>query len=384
MAEKQVSHKHLLLDLIRGISALLVFVSHARAAFFVEYAHSDQKNLLIKAFYLLTGLGHESVMIFFVLSGYFVGGSILSKKEKFSWKSYLLARMTRLLVVLVPALIITALFDVMTKNIAPAIIDGRLQSAWHSGPGPLGTPQAWSISPLTLLGNLAFLQTILVPVFGTNGPLWSLANEFWYYLMFPLLMTAFGVIKCNSQLKRFIASLSVALIVYMAPHILLGALIWSMGVMIWLAEKQMQSKASLVGRTTFIVLSSFLLLITLGAMILSKLEVLSNAKADLCIGVVFSICALVIILARFRMSGALGKVSLWLSDTSYSLYLFHFPAIIYASALLFGGILFQVSLKKILVVSCVCLIIILLGWLFWWIFERRTQDIKKIIIAKIK
>lgn len=25
-----------------------------------------------------------------------------------------------------------------------------------------------------------------VPIFGSNGPLWSLANEFWYYVLFSL------------------------------------------------------------------------------------------------------------------------------------------------------------------------------------------------------
>lgn len=32
-----------------------------------------------------------------------------------------------------------------------------------------------------------FLQTRFTPVFGSNGPLWSLFNEFWYYVLFPAL-----------------------------------------------------------------------------------------------------------------------------------------------------------------------------------------------------
>jgi len=41
-----------------------------------------------------------------------------------------------------------------------------------------------------VLGNLFFLQNILVNCFGTNGPIWSLANEFWYYILFPLALIA--------------------------------------------------------------------------------------------------------------------------------------------------------------------------------------------------
>jgi len=43
---------------------------------------------------------------------------------------------------------------------------------------------------LPLPANVFFLQTITVPVYGSNSPLWSLANEFWYYLLFPLLLLA--------------------------------------------------------------------------------------------------------------------------------------------------------------------------------------------------
>jgi peptidoglycan/LPS O-acetylase OafA/YrhL len=59
----------------------------------------------------------------------------------------------------------------------------------------------------TFVGNLAFLQTIAVPIFGTNGPMWSLANEFWYYLIFPLaasltlLLTA-GLADCFRCRRR--------------------------------------------------------------------------------------------------------------------------------------------------------------------------------------
>jgi peptidoglycan/LPS O-acetylase OafA/YrhL len=43
-----------------------------------------------------------------------------------------------------------------------------------------------TLSPAVFFGNIVFLQTLLVPAFGSNGALWSLANEFWYYILFPL------------------------------------------------------------------------------------------------------------------------------------------------------------------------------------------------------
>ena len=39
-------------------------------------------------------------------------------------------------------------------------------------------------------GNAFFLQQTLVKTFGSDGPLWSLANEFWYYMLFPCMLIA--------------------------------------------------------------------------------------------------------------------------------------------------------------------------------------------------
>jgi hypothetical protein len=48
------------------------------------------------------------------------------------------------------------------------------------------TPDIGSLySPAIFLGNMGFLQGIFVHTAGTNLALWSLANEFWYYIAFP-------------------------------------------------------------------------------------------------------------------------------------------------------------------------------------------------------
>ena len=43
------------------------------------------------------------------------------------------------------------------------------------------------IRPVVLLGNLAFQQTITVPAWSSNGQMWSLAYEFWFYGWFAAL-----------------------------------------------------------------------------------------------------------------------------------------------------------------------------------------------------
>ena len=136
---------------------------------------NDDIRPIDRVLYRLSNYGHSAVMIFFVLSGYLVGGSVLraTAAGRWSWRDYLLARGVRLYVVLVPALVLTALWDKVglevvagspgNSDTAQAIVDQATVAA-HSGPVPFP-------------GNLAFLQTIAVPSYGSNVALWSLANE---------------------------------------------------------------------------------------------------------------------------------------------------------------------------------------------------------------
>lgn len=53
--------------------------------------------------------GYQAVMVFFVLSGYFISLSILKtiRKDMWCWIDYLIRRITRLWIVLIPALFLT-------------------------------------------------------------------------------------------------------------------------------------------------------------------------------------------------------------------------------------------------------------------------------------
>jgi peptidoglycan/LPS O-acetylase OafA/YrhL len=78
------------------------------------------------------------------------------------------------------------------------------------------------------LGNLFFLQDILVKTFGTNPPLWSLTNEFWYYIIFHLLL--FSIKTKYMLLKRvFLFLLAIGCLVFVGKDISLYFLIWLMG-----------------------------------------------------------------------------------------------------------------------------------------------------------
>jgi len=221
--------RQLWLDLLRGLSAIAVCSGHLRAMMFCDYGQIEKPSIFHAVLFAVTGMAHQAVIFFFVLSGYFVGGSVWKNRQRFSMSKYATQRLLRLWVVLLPALVATWLIDRYVASSAPDVLEGSRYEAWSSGPSPDGS---YSTSPATFLGNALFLQTILVPVFGTNGPLWSLANEFWYYMLFPLLMIATRQLP-NYRSPWWCAGaivLSGAILYWLPREFLLGWVIWLLGV----------------------------------------------------------------------------------------------------------------------------------------------------------
>ena len=184
------------LNAIRGAAALVVLLGHTRSLFFsslsgtgdLSNAAHDLGRGATSRLGLVT-MGNEAVIVFFVLSGYLVGGSAIRdlKNGTWSWKRYLIQRLTRLWIVLLPAL----LFGVAVDHSGLRMFAGT-HSVYTGPPGLCVVPcnVADRVTPAVVAGNAVFLQTIIVDTAGSNNALWSLANEFWYYLAFPLSLLA--------------------------------------------------------------------------------------------------------------------------------------------------------------------------------------------------
>ena len=137
--------------------------------------------------YGISAAGHEAVVLFFVLSGYLVGGSVLRalERKQWDWRDYLLRRFARLWVVLLPTLLLCLFWDHLGIYLghAPRLYAGLV-------PNHMVGNISSSLGSRIFFANAFFLQGILTPMLGTDGALWSLANEFWYYVMFPLGLLA--------------------------------------------------------------------------------------------------------------------------------------------------------------------------------------------------
>jgi peptidoglycan/LPS O-acetylase OafA/YrhL len=210
----------LLISLMRGLAALQVAAAHLRAEVFPGLREIADPPIHYQLLAFVTGFAHQAVVVFFLISGWLVGGSLLNKLTHAPvadgaspWRAYAIDRVTRLWTVLVPALLLMLCVGVLTGAVDPARAD-------------LST--ANNYSPATFAGNLVGLQTVLVENFGGNYALWSLANETWYYIQFPLLLILF-----TSRSRARQASVAAVLVLLSATlplSITLYFALWLLGV----------------------------------------------------------------------------------------------------------------------------------------------------------
>jgi peptidoglycan/LPS O-acetylase OafA/YrhL len=361
------------LDLVRGLSALAVCAGHLRGVVFEDFTHHAAARAW-QPFYFVTGLGHQAVMVFFVLSGFFVGGSVLKQGKAFAWADYATARLTRLWTVLLPALAVTVVVDVVTNAVSPDIAAGRF-TGWNSlpGPGPLARDAG------TWVANALFLQTVTSPVFGTNGPLWSLANEFWYYVLFPLCAAAIGLCGQARGAGRGAAFvLAVAVLAWLPAGIRVNYLVWLFGIGVWFVAAR-----RLLGTRASAVAWAGLLLFALSLVASKRPSVAGFAgAADFVVGAGFAVLAagLVSLNGPRAWPRPLAACARATSEISYSLYVVHFPIVV-----LIGATCYHVRLAPGPLALAEYL-----GWLaglvaisagFWWAFERRTQEVRRFVSA---
>jgi peptidoglycan/LPS O-acetylase OafA/YrhL len=315
------------LDMIRGLAAWAVMWGHLRALFFVDFRHLERGSLPLSVLYFFTGFGNQAVMVFFVLSGFLISSAIIGRRVSgdWSWHDYAMDRASRLYVVLIPGLLFGLLWDKMGsllfefRHIYSQPIDG------------FGTAVAQSqLTFDTFLGNLFFLQTILCPTFGSNGPLWSLANEFWYYVLFPVALAA-GVAWASPSVRTAIplTILTACLAVFLGPHILVGFLIWLTGTVLVFANANWRflakSRLNLYALATILLLSGCLISARSGRHVI--------LGSDLCVGIAFSLFLFAVLQMDMEKEGsAYPRAAHFLAGFSYSLYVLHFPLLVFLRA----------------------------------------------------
>ncbi len=365
-------------DLLRGLAAFFVLFSHWRNLLFVDFPQVTEHHLSLALFYALSAAGHQSVIVFFVLSGYFIGGTVFRSLERnqWSWSSYLLRRIVRLWMVLIPALLLCLFWDRLGIHLrfAPDLYAGLTHSLM------IQVDLSKFLSPRIFFGNLFFLQTIVSPLFGSDGALWSLANEFWYYLLFPL-----GVIILwpgQQKLHRVICAALFALGAwFIGAGMLLYFPIWLAGVALLKLPPLPVSPVS--ARRLRITASVLYVPVFFGV---GHLPGVGGRDADYILTVITTLYFWILLSARTKYDpqARIVRVSREFARFSYSLYALHVPFLLFLTALAVGDSRWSPTPLHLLAGVVILLAGLVYAYAIAYFTEFRTDEIRQRLAKRLE
>lgn len=349
------------IDWLRFLAAFMVLLVHARGISLPEYGAlpPEQQKPWLAAFYLLTRMRREAVLLFFVLSGFLVGGRLLDRvvSGEFRAGDYALDRLTRVYIPLVPALVLSGVV------------------AWFTH-APSG--------PLLFIGNLLGMQQVAAGVFGGNDPLWTLAFEIWFY-------TLGGALAWLVHARRMSWVSGVLLLVSLGVFSRLGGsflFCWLIGAVAWRTRP---------GKGSAALLALGLVLVAAGSAA-TQMNIESSAMGAAAAGargwVPDQTLVRLVLAAGFALvvqqvivwqpAGRLAGLDRWgtrLAAWSYTLYLTHYPVLallnrsgwpraarfdLGASASLLGAVIASIAV----------------AWVMYFLFESRTADVRRWLRAR--
>lgn len=352
------------IDLIRFLAAFLVMAGHFRGAFFEEYSvlPESQQNPLVFIFYFVTRLGYEAVVVFFVLSGFLVGGKAMERirTNSFKAKDYAIDRFARIMLPLISALLFYL----------PICL-------WFNG----------SINVISWIGCLFGMQGVITGI--PFGPLWSLSYEIWFYVM----MFGIAVLFISKTPKKVALAITV-LILSMAIFVKLEVYylwIWFIGAIVYFVKTYDWKHRKLFAITC---------LALIGILIVS-LQLMSGTRAinvnvdmdfdiirkivSIIFGIVVALFIKVIIdfVPKSKFSLSINRLGTKLAAFSYTLYLTHFPVMRLIEKL--GAPKCEsISFVSVSLYVLWMAIAIIVAYILYWFFERNTPKLKKYLKGIIR
>jgi peptidoglycan/LPS O-acetylase OafA/YrhL len=357
------------LDLARGLAAVEVLLFHSYQLLFLEQLPgAGYGSAIVYAYSTLWAIsahGLTAVVVFFVLSGYLVGGPALvrARTGKLNGVDYFSARASRLYVVLIPALVLSFAFYVSARHLVGWQIFVDTHQRLDEGV-KLFTA---SYSPATAMCNALFLQTISCSTFAGNMALWSLSNEFWYYLLI------FAVLSVRKTSLWALLVIAIFFLFGFAEHsdslgyhtglkFFFYFAIWSFGAVVYAISAPIA------------VWSAVFLLGLAGTLFVARAGLLAPwAAHDLIAGLVTATAIVGIEAARIRLPSFLrfGKET---AKWSFSLYAIHYPILVLLNVMSDNPhdfTMHSIGLDMAFIVLC-----LELAFVFYLLFEKHTDAVR--------
>jgi peptidoglycan/LPS O-acetylase OafA/YrhL len=361
------------LNASRWIAAFFVVFQHVFNTS-ITYYDIVEPSLFLRAVHFFGDFGHIAVIVFFVISGYLVGGrAILNLKDKgFSIKDYSVHRFTRIYIVLIPALIIGYLLD------WSGIVFFNASGIYNDPPGygnPFGNDLTKHLSLGIFVGNLLQLQTITVSSLGSNVPLWSLANEWWYYVLFGFFMIAY---RSGRVLTQVVASCAILAIITALPlGISLWFVLWCLGVAVGVLDRYWRGWSFTTGATILVAC-----LIAVRLIERWRLGMAHGLAADFAVDLAAALGYSIVLPCAKNLSDRLKFPSLHraLASFSYTVYLVHFPAMVFLAAFMNDvldiGFTRQPDVATMVYAGTLLAMIYGYAWIFAEFTEAHTDTVR--------
>ncbi|MGZ8289087.1 MAG: acyltransferase family protein [Telluria sp.] len=356
-------HHSVAISVLRGLAALQVAAAHVRAQFYPGLSTMADPGLGYQVLAFFTGFAHQSVVIFFVLSGWLVGGSLMNRVgQPGAIASYAVDRITRLWIVLVPAFAASLLIGAMIGEVSPVLPD-------------IASTGEYSL--LVFVGNMFGLQDLAVPRYGGNFALWSLTYESWYYVLFPCTVLMFAGATHGQKAG---AAAALAFVAWqLNTAILLYFLLWLMG------AGFSRIHIRIGGATKWLFVAGFGLVAVWFRIKGSNNILLEDSFVqDLLYSLLFLtlLCSLQTPVSRdSKMILAVDRVGRFFAEFSFSLYVIHVPLIFllrHIHARLLGtDELDPDKLSDFWSYLSMVVLIVIVAWLFHLPFEAQTFRVRK-------
>ncbi len=367
-----------LLSHLRWAAAIVVVMSHVaenilNKGVYVASPDALQPGVVTKPLMGWGGYGHAAVVIFFVLSGFLVGGKLVelqgSPKLRAEWPGFLVDRFSRIFIVLWPVLLLTAAVMAALLWWVPDAPFVRTGDWTFDLEVPLSTDLSW----LRWIGAALMLNDLAVRTLDGNAPLWSLAYEWCYYIIgLGAVLAVRRVFSPGALLVMLYGAVLIVLSLYNQPNVLFAGLSWLLGIAARVAFNAgvLRGRAAMVAGVAAV----------LGVLLLQgRLSLPDPVLA----------AAMSFMIAHpgwrnWRFGDAAGER---LAGFSYTLYAMHFPVLLGIMGILFAaGVLpHRLPFGQFGIAVALGAFVVLMGtaWLFALVTEDQTVHLRRALLQRL-